>query len=84
MTRSSLRLWFCVGGAFIAAAIADPIVESAANPRWFGPGRLTDHSNLDVLPALLAGTFLMLLYIGSARSIRDGRPSMAAHAHSRL
>jgi hypothetical protein len=64
LTRSSFRLWFCVGVAFIAAAIADPIVEFAANARWFGPGRFTDHSNLDVLPALLAGTFLLLLYIG--------------------
>ena len=64
LTRSSFRLWFCVGVAFIAAAIADPIVEFAANARWFGPGRFTDHSNLDVLPALLAGTLLLFLYIG--------------------
>ncbi|HTX56973.1 MAG TPA: hypothetical protein VMD47_07700, partial [Candidatus Acidoferrales bacterium] len=43
----------------IAAAIADPIVEALSNAGLFGAGNFTDHSNLDVLPALACGTALL-------------------------
>jgi hypothetical protein len=47
----------------LAAAIADPLVESVSNAGWFGPGAFTDHSNLDVLPALVCGAVLFLCYL---------------------
>lgn len=50
--------------ATVAAAIADPMVEFASNAGWFGPGHFTDHSNLDVIPALIAGTLLLAVYAG--------------------
>ncbi len=37
------------------------MMESASNLHWFGPGRFTDHSTLDVVPALLAGLVLLVL-----------------------
>ena len=43
----------------MAAAIADPLVEFASNAGWFGAGNFTDHSNLDVVPALFAGVALL-------------------------
>jgi hypothetical protein len=49
--------------AAIAAAIADPIVEFASNAGWFGHGSFTDHSNLDVVPSLLAGVGLMVIFL---------------------
>jgi hypothetical protein len=39
----------------VAAAIADPLVEFASNAGFFGPDALTDHSSVDILPALLVG-----------------------------
>ena len=54
---------FCLAIAAIAAALADPLVEFASNARWFGPGRFTDGSNLDVVPALLAGVALLALFM---------------------
>ena len=63
MKQRTLRFWFCLGVATIAAAIADPLVECASNAGWFGPHRFTDHSNLDVLPALLAGVSLLVAYL---------------------
>jgi hypothetical protein len=58
-----IRFWFCIASAVLAAAIADPLVESVSNAGWFGPGMFTDHSNLDVLPALLCGTALLTCYL---------------------
>ncbi|HTU70792.1 MAG TPA: hypothetical protein VMF11_10795 [Candidatus Baltobacteraceae bacterium] len=63
MKHSAIRLWFGLAVAVIAAAIADPIVETVSNAGWFGPGSFTDHSNLDVLPALLAGAVLVGCYL---------------------
>lgn len=48
--------------AVIAASIADPIAELLSNAGVFGAGRYTDHSNLDVFPALTAGLALLALY----------------------
>lgn len=62
MTGLKARFGFCAALAVIAAALADPIVESASNAGWFGRGSFTDHSNLDIVPALLAGVALMALY----------------------
>ena len=47
----------------VAAAIADPVVEYASNAGFFGPGTFTDHSNLDVVPALLAGIGLFAFHL---------------------
>lgn len=63
MRYTSIRFWFCMAAAVIAAAIADPIVEALSNAGVFGPGRFTDHSNLVVIPALLAGATVLLAYI---------------------
>lgn len=64
MLSTSVRLWFCVATAIIAAAIANPCVELASNVGWFGPGRFTDGSNLDVVPALLVGLAVIAWYVG--------------------
>ena len=49
----------------IAAAIADPLVESASNAGWFGPGNFTDHSTWDVVPVLLVGLVFVALHLCS-------------------
>ena len=64
MLSTSIRLWYCAATAIIAAAIADPCVEFASNSGWFGPGRFTDRSNLDVVPALLVGLAVIACYVG--------------------
>jgi hypothetical protein len=46
---------FCLTAAVTAAAVIDPGVEWLANQGCFGPGTFTDHSNLDVIPALGVG-----------------------------
>ncbi len=65
---------FCLAVAVIAAAIANPLVEFASNAGWFGPGSLTDHTNVDVVPALLAGVALLALFmVLKARAVLCGR-----------
>jgi hypothetical protein len=76
LTRTFVRICFCLAAAVIAAAVADPLVEAAANAGWFGFGRFTDHSTLDVVPALVAGCLLVLLQLvmrvhGAARLPSD-------------
>lgn len=74
MTISSRRFGLCLAMAVIAAAIADPIVEFASNAGWFGVGNFTDHSNLDIVPALLSGVGLLALYMfRKARAVLAGR-----------
>jgi hypothetical protein len=63
MKRASIRIWFCVAAAAIAAAVADPLVEGVSNAGWFGPGSYTDHSSLDVVPTLALGAILVVLYL---------------------
>ncbi len=58
-----IRFWFCIAAAAIAVAIANPLVEGASNAGWFGHASYTDHSNLDVLPTLALGAFLVVLYL---------------------
>lgn len=59
----SLRLWFSIGVAVIAAALADPLVEFASNAGVFGPCDCTDHSNADVFPTLIAGLLLAVRFL---------------------
>jgi hypothetical protein len=74
LTRGALRIWFCLAAGVIAAAIADPIVEFASNAGWFGAGNFTDHSYLDVLPALFAGgAFVAVVVILRVRGALLGR-----------
>jgi hypothetical protein len=57
------RAAFCLAAAVLAAAVIDPGVEWMANDGLFGPGTFTDHSNLDVIPALLAGFVFAALFV---------------------
>jgi hypothetical protein len=78
--RSSIRIWFCLAVAVLAAAVADPLIEWASNAGLFGPGNFTDHSNLDVLPALFAGTAFVALYLAlrvRALLVNPGKPAPA-------
>lgn len=54
---------FCFAAAVTAAALIDPMVEFAANSGLFGPGTFTDHSNLYVVPALVTGLALAVLFV---------------------
>jgi len=63
LTRSLIRLGFCLAVAVLAAAFADPVVEYASNAGLFGRGNFTDRSNLDVLPALTIGTALVVILV---------------------
>jgi hypothetical protein len=77
LSRFSVRLWFCLAVSVIAAAIADPVVEYASNSGWFGPGNFTDHSNLDVLPVLLAGLVFAGLHVALRIRAALTRPAPA-------
>lgn len=64
------RLLFCLATALTAAATADPLVERLSNAGVFGPGRFTDHSNADVVPALCVGVlFAALVVVALARRL---------------
>jgi hypothetical protein len=65
VTGWSIKVWFCLGVAIVAASIADPMVEAASNAGWFGSGPFTDHSSLDIVPALLVGCFFLALQLVS-------------------
>lgn len=66
----SVRLWFSLAVAVISAAVADPLLETASNLGVFGRGTFTDHSNLDVVPALCMG--LVAIAVHLALRIRGG------------
>ncbi|HTZ55054.1 MAG TPA: hypothetical protein VMB20_08305 [Candidatus Acidoferrum sp.] len=59
MRRTAIRVWFTLAAAVVAAAVADPLVEAASNAGWFGAGNFTDHSTLDIVPALISGVVLI-------------------------
>lgn len=63
MGRSNVRLWFAAAVAVVGAALADPLLEFASNAGLFGRGQFTDHSNLDVLPAIVTGVLCAGLYV---------------------
>jgi hypothetical protein len=75
LTISSIRFGLCLAIAVIAAALADPIVEFASNAGWLGAGSFTDRSNLDIIPALLLGVGLLVLFM-----IRKARAVLTGHA----
>jgi len=60
---SSAGWVFRGAAAVIAAAVADPIIEGLSNAGVFGPGRFTDHSNIDVIPALCIALGLLLILV---------------------
>jgi hypothetical protein len=59
----SVRVWFALTVAVISAAIANPLVEAASNAGFFGRSTFTDHSNLDVLPALCLGFLALMIHV---------------------
>lgn len=63
MNRSLARVLLAGTAALIAAALVDPILEALSNGGAFGRGTYTDHSNWDVVPALLAGAGVFLVWI---------------------
>ena len=65
-----MRFWFSLAVALISAAVADPLLEAASNRGVFGHGTFTDHSNLDVLPALCVG--LVAIGVHVALRINSG------------
>jgi hypothetical protein len=60
--RLRSRLPLLAAAALIAAALADPLVETIANTGLVGPG-YSDDNHTSVLPALVAGALLALLVI---------------------
>ncbi len=60
----SVRFWFSLAVALISAAVTDPLLEAASNAGIFGHGAFTDHSNLDVLPALCVGLVAIAVHVG--------------------
>jgi hypothetical protein len=59
---TAVKVWFCFAVAAVAASIADLAVESASNAGFFGPGNLTDHSQCDIAPCLLAGLVFVVMH----------------------
>jgi hypothetical protein len=76
--RTVIRVWFTLAAAVVAAAIADPCVEAASNAAWFGPGNFTDHSTLDVVPALLSGA----VFVGICVILRIRRELLRASSEA--
>jgi hypothetical protein len=59
---------FCLAAAWTGAAVVDPLVERLSNGGAFGTGSFTDHSNLDVIPALSIGlAFALAVVFGVVR-----------------
>jgi hypothetical protein len=91
---TSFRVWFALGVAIVAAAVADPLLEFASNAGVFGACNCTDRSNLDVFPALLLGVLFGLRYlhvrvrrnVAAARAENPGLPNriLAPNALVRL
>jgi len=68
MRAAAARSLFCLAAAVTAAALGDSLVEGLSNRGEFGAGRFTDHSNADIVPALLVGlVFAALFVIGVVR-----------------
>lgn len=67
---TATKMWFCFAVALVAAAVADPLVESASNAGFFGAGNFTDHSQWDVMPLLVAGIFFVTVHwLGRVRRL---------------
>jgi hypothetical protein len=74
MDRARYRGLFCLAVAVSAASLTDPLVEGASNAGWFGAANFTDHSTIDVVPALLTAAVLAVLYV-----VLRARPLAARH-----
>ena len=59
------RRAFIAAAAVSAAALIDPVVEGLSNAGFFGPGRFTDASNIDVVPALCIASALFIFAVTS-------------------
>jgi len=70
------RLPFLCAVALVAAALADPLVESVSNTGIFGP-RASDDNHLSIIPALIAGLVLLLEVAGLHCAALCRRPPLA-------
>jgi hypothetical protein len=70
---ASSRIPFLIAVALVAAAIADPVVESISNTGVFG-GHYADDNHTGVIPTLLAGLLLMF-EIAAVRCFQSLRSS---------
>jgi hypothetical protein len=72
-----MRLLFVGAVAAFAAACGDLLVESLSNHGFFGPGRFTDGSNLDIAPIAVVGSALLLacLLFRVRRALARGAPA---------
>jgi hypothetical protein len=61
---SRTRVAYVLAAAITAAAATDPVVEQLSNVGLFGKQSFTDHSNLDVIPALCIGAALIAVWAG--------------------
>jgi hypothetical protein len=63
-SSSAVSGWlFRMAVAVAAAALANPLIEWLSDTGIFGPGRFTDRSNLDVIPALTVAFALGMLFV---------------------
>lgn len=76
--RPTVRAFFSLAAALMAAAVADPIVETASNLGLFGRGNFTDHSTLDVVPTLLAAAVFAGIWLVMRVKRSIAGPSSAA------
>lgn len=82
-----VRKLFAVAAAITAAAVTDPIVEALSNSGFFGPGRFTDHSSVDVVPAaILAALICVAVVVFRARDswMRQWAPHVGARSLPRM
>jgi hypothetical protein len=82
-----VRTLFAVAAAIAAASATDPIVEALSNSGFFGPGRFTDHSSVDVVPAaILAALICLAVVIFRAREswMRQWAPHVGARSLPRM
>ena len=54
---------FSLAAAVTGTALVDPMVEWIANKGFFGSGNFTDHSNLNVVPALIIGFAFAVAFV---------------------
>lgn len=76
MSHTTIRLWYSLSVAVIAASVGDFCVEWASNAGWFGPGIYTDRSTVDIVPALAAGGLFAIVHF----ALRVSRTLASANA----
>jgi hypothetical protein len=76
---ASVKVWFCLAVATVAASVADLVIESASNAGFFGSGNFTDHSDWDILPCLFVGlVFVVMHCFCGVRKLLHGSQSSAS------